>query len=218
METRFELLVFDWDGTLHDSVGAIVTALQAACYDLGVPIPEDSHARQAIGLGLVDALRHSAPELDESRYPEMAERYKFHYLSSDQNLCLFKGISPMIKELHSRGHTLAIATGKSRHGLDRVLELSGIKSFFSASRCADECFSKPHPQMLHELMETLVVARENTLMIGDTTHDLQMAINAEVAGLAVSYGAHSSEQLATLNPQAICNSVAQLSEWLRANA
>lgn len=218
MGKRFELLVFDWDGTLHDSVGAIVAALQAACSDLGVAIPESSHARQAIGLGLVDALRHSAPDLEEARYPEMAERYKYHYLSNDHTLCLFDGVSAMIEELHAQGYLLAVATGKSRRGLDRVLEHSGIGSFFSASRCADECFSKPHPQMLHELMEALIVDPGRTLMIGDTTHDIQMAINAGVDGVAVSYGAHPGAQLASLNPLALLHSASELSVWLRENA
>lgn len=218
MSKRFELLVFDWDGTLHDSISAIVSALQAACRDLGVPEPASEHARQAIGLGLVDALRHSAPDLDESRYPEMAERYKHHYLSNDHALALFDGAAAMVEELHARGYVLAVATGKSRRGLDRVLAHSGIGRFFMASRCADECFSKPHPQMLHELMDQLFVEPERTLMIGDTTHDVQMAINAGVSSVAVTYGAHPPGQLASLNPLAQLDSVTDLMDWLRENA
>ena len=218
MGKRFDLLVFDWDGTLHDSIAAIVAALQAACLDLGVPVPEGSHARQAIGLGLVDALRHTAPGLNAARYPEMAERYKYHYLSNDHKLCLFDGVSTLLEKLRSQGFVLAIATGKSRRGLDRVLEQSGMGAFFSASRCADECFSKPHPQMLQELTEKLIIEPEKTLMIGDTTHDIQMAINAGVDGLALSYGAHRAEQLSALNPLAVLDSVAELSAWLDENA
>ena len=218
MDKRFELLVFDWDGTLHDSISAIVSALQAACVDLDQPEPGDAHARYAIGLGLVDALRHSAPGLEEDRYPQMAERYKYHYLSNDHSLSLFDGAASMIEELHARGHVLAVATGKSRRGLDRVLAHSGIGHFFSATRCADECFSKPHPQMLHELMEELVIAPEKTLMIGDTTHDLQMAMNAGVDSLAVTYGAHPGGDLESLNPLQKLYSVAELSAWLKENA
>ena len=218
MSKRFELLVFDWDGTLHDSIATIVAALRAACRDLGVPEPTDAHARHAIGLGLIDALRHSAPDLDEARYPEMAERYKHHYLSNDHHLSLFAGIATMIEDLHERGYVLAVATGKARHGLKRVLGFSGIERFFSASRCGDECFSKPHPQMLEELMDELLIEPEKTLMIGDTTHDVQMAINAGVNSVAVTYGAHPAEQLAELNTLARLHSVAELSDWLRNNA
>lgn len=214
MGKRFELLVFDWDGTLHDSVAAIVTSLQQACLDLGQHMPSDLHARQVIGLGLVDALRHVAPGLDEARYPELADRYRFHYLASDLELKLFDGIRDLIEALHAQGCLLAVATGKSRRGLDRVLEHSGIGSFFGASRCADECFSKPHPQMLLELMDEFAIAPENVLMIGDTTHDMQMAINAGVNGMAVTYGAHSSSQLAALNPLWQVDSVADLSALL----
>ena len=218
MAKRFELLIFDWDGTLHDSIGAIVSALQSACHDLGVSIPADAHARHAIGLGLVDALRHSAPDLEESRYPEMAERYRYHYLANDHSLSLFDGISAMIEGLHARGHLLAVATGKSRRGLDRVLEHSGIGKFFLSSRCADECFSKPHPQMILELMDELGVSPEKALMIGDTTHDIQMAINAGVERVAVTYGAHPIRQLETLRSLAHLHSVAELSCWLGENA
>ena len=187
MDKRFELLVFDWDGTLHDSISTIVSALQAACRDLGQPEPADAHARHAIGLGLVDALRHSAPGLEEDQYPQMAERYKYHYLSNDHSLSLFDGVAEMIAELHAQGHVLTVATGKSRKGLDRVLAHSEIGHFFSATRCADECFSKPHPQMLHELMDEFNIVPERAIMIGDTTHDLQMAINAGVDSVAVTY-------------------------------
>lgn len=217
MGKRFELLVFDWDGTLHDSVAAIVTSLQQACLDLGQPMPSDLHARQVIGLGLVDALRHVAPGLDEARYPELADRYRFHYLASDLELKLFDGVRNLIEALHARGYLLAVATGKSRRGLNRVLEHSGIGPFFGASRCADECFSKPHPQMLLELMDEFAIDPENVLMIGDTTHDMQMAINAGVNGMAVTYGAHSSTQLAALNPLWQVDNVADLSALLLAS-
>lgn len=218
MGKRFDLLVFDWDGTLHDSVGAIVSAMRAACRDLGLPEPSDLQARQVIGLGLADSLRRVVPDLDQRHYPEMAERYRLHYLASDGSLSLFDGVREMLESLSDQGFQLAVATGKSRRGLDRVFAASGIGDFFAASRCADECFSKPHPQMLHELMEEFLTSPERILMIGDTTHDLQMAINAGVDGLAVTYGAHSEAQLRALQSLAQLSSVAELSNWLLENA
>lgn len=148
---KYELIVFDWDGTLLDSAGAIVQAIQSACRDLNLSVPDDSRARHVIGLGLVDALRHAVPDLSPDRYQEMVERYRFHYLAGDHQLTLFKGIPQMLERLHATGHILAVATGKSRVGLDRALDHSGLRSLFQASRCADECHSKPHPQMLEEL-------------------------------------------------------------------
>lgn len=218
MAKRFDLLVFDWDGTLLDSTGAIVRAVQSACRDLALPEPSDHHARQVIGLGLADALRHSAPDLSEEQFPDFVERYKFHYLSQDHELSLFDGISELIADLFSSGFVLAVATGKSRRGLDRAMLNSGLGGFFSATRCADECFSKPHPQMLEELMDELQVSPERTLMIGDTTHDLQMAINAGVAGLAVDYGAHSPAALDSLKPLARLHDVVELTDWFRVYA
>ena len=218
MAKQFDLLVFDWDGTLLDSTGAIVDAVQAACRDLGQPEPSDEHARQVIGLGLADALRHSVPGLAEEQFPQMVERYKHHYLSRDQELRLFDGIRELLAQLHAAGFLLAVATGKSRKGLDRSLSNSGLGVYFSASRCADECFSKPHPQMLDELMAEFAVPPERTLMIGDTTHDLQMAINAGVAGLAVDYGAHSAQALDALSPLGRVHTSAELARWLEKNA
>jgi phosphoglycolate phosphatase len=218
MAKKFDLLVFDWDGTLLDSTGAIVAAVQASCRDLDQPEPSAEHARQAIGLGLADALRHSVPGLSEDRFPQMVERYRHHYLLGDHELTLFAGAAELIAQLHASGFVLAVATGKSRKGLDRAMSHCGLGIYFSGSRCADECFSKPHPQMLDELMVEFAVPPDRTLMIGDTTHDLQMAINAGVAGLAVDYGAHSAETLDTLNPLARLHSIGQLAQWLETNA
>jgi phosphoglycolate phosphatase len=218
MGKRFDLLVFDWDGTLLDSTGAIVKAIQFSCRDLGLPEPSDDHARQVIGLGLAEVLHHSVPGLSEDRFPQMVERYRFHYLSNDHELRLFDGAAEMIVELHSTGLLLAVATGKSRNGLNRALRHCDLGHYFSATRCADECFSKPHPQMLEELMDELSVLPQRTLMIGDTTHDLQMGINAGVAGLAVAYGAHSAATLDTLNPLARMHSIGELAGWLRTHA
>lgn len=218
MAKRFELIVFDWDGTLMDSAAAIVDAMQAACRDLDLPLPTDAQARHVIGLGLADAMRHAVPHLPEAAYPQMVERYRHHYLSRDHELKLFDGVASLIPELADAGHLLAVATGKSRLGLERALTVSGLKPLFHDSRCADECFSKPHPQMLEELMAVFSVEPEQTLMIGDTTHDLLMASNAGVASLAVTYGAHTLESLSTCSPLAQLHTVEELREWLKANA
>jgi len=218
MAKRFDLLVFDWDGTLMDSAGAIVAAIQAACRDLELETPPEERARHVIGLGLSEALQHAVPGLAEDRYPLMVERYRHHYLSRDHELRLFAGAGEMIAELAAEGFMLAVATGKSRLGLDRALQVSGLGPYFHDSRCADECHSKPHPQMLEELMTAFAARPERTLMIGDTTHDLQMARNAGVASLAVAYGAHPPEALDALEPLARLQAVDELRAWLRQNA
>jgi phosphoglycolate phosphatase len=218
MVRKFDLLVFDWDGTLFDSTASIIRSIQAACRDLGLEEPSDRQAGHVIGLGLSEALSYVAPDLADERLPLLIDRYRHHYLSSDQDIRLFDGVADMIEDLHASGYCLAVATGKSRKGLDRALASSGLGRFFFSSRCADECFSKPHPQMLAELMSEFGVEEARTLMIGDTTHDLQMAINAQVPGLAVSYGAHSSESLQSLNPLGCLGSVEGLRQWLESNA
>ena len=218
MARKFDLLVFDWDGTLFDSTASIIRAIQAACRDLGLDEPSESQAGHVIGLGLSEALRYIAPDLAEERLPLLIDRYRHHYLSSDQDIRLFAGAADMIEDLYASGYSLAVATGKSRKGLNRALASSGLRRFFSSSRCADECFSKPHPQMLVELMAEFGVEETKMLMIGDTTHDLQMAINAKVPGLAVSYGAHTSDSLQSLSPLGCLESVEELRQWLDSNA
>ena len=218
MAKRFELIVFDWDGTLMDSTGAIVASIQAAARDLDIPPPSDERASHIIGLGLIDALRHALPDLPTERYQAVAERYRHHYLAQDQDLLLFAGAVELIDELAAAGHMLAVATGKTRKGLDRAFEVSGLGLRFQASRCADECHSKPHPQMLEELMAEFGVEPEATLMIGDTTHDLLMARNAGVAALGVAYGAHPRESLEAETPLFCAANVAELAAWLRQQA
>lgn len=218
MGKRFELIVFDWDGTLMDSAGTIVACIQAAAIDLGLPPPPDERARHVIGLGLHEALHHALPQLEEERHLELADRYRHHYLSQDHELTLFAGAEALVSELAAAGFMLAVATGKSRKGLDRAMAISRLGPFFHASRCADECRSKPHPQMLDELMDEFGIAPEATLMVGDTTHDLEMARNAGTHGLAVAYGAHPRETLEALAPIHCVDSVAELSDWLRQHA
>jgi phosphoglycolate phosphatase len=218
MPRRFELLVFDWDGTLIDSTGAIAACIQEAARDLGLAVPDDVRARHVIGLGLSDALAYAVPDLPVSEYGRMAERYRHHFLARDAGLPLFAGSRELLDTLRARGHQLAIATGKSRAGLARALGHLDLAAVFAATRCADQCSPKPAPDMLIELMEEIGTTAERTLMIGDTAHDLVMAANAGVAAVAVGYGAHPPEELAALDPLALARSTAELAAWLDENA
>ena len=211
---RYRLLVFDWDGTLADSAAVIVEAIQRACVDLELPMPADSAARYVIGLGLHDALRHVAPTLEERDYPQLSARYRAHYLNRDPEIPLFPGVAAMLAALNARGHLLAVATGKSRRGLDRALEQAGIGRHFVATRCADEGLPKPSPDMLLHLMNHVGTAPAETLMIGDTTHDLLLAANAGVDAVAVTYGAHPEPALAAEHPCAVVRTLDELAGWL----
>jgi phosphoglycolate phosphatase len=215
---QFDLIVFDWDGTLMDSTATIVKCIQAAAKDLGLPIPDQKAASYVIGLGLYDAMQAVLPDLDPKFYPRMVERYRYHYLAMDQDLILFEGVREMLLELSQQGYFLAVATGKSRVGLNRALDTVKLMSLFHATRCADETFSKPHPAMLQELTRELGQDMKRTVMIGDTTHDLQMAINAGASGVGVRYGAHSESELVPLKPLHIADSITDLRAWLNENA
>ena len=214
---RFALIVFDWDGTLADSTALIAQSIQLACIDVGQPPPDDVAARFVIGLGLADALRTVAPALPRERYGELSARYRDHYHARESDIPLFDGARELLAELDAAGYKLAVATGKSRRGLDRALSANGLAGAFHATRCADEGFPKPHPDMLLHLMERLAAHPHETLMIGDTTHDLELAHNAGASGVAVSYGAHASEGLAKLSPLTTVPSVAALRGWLALN-
>jgi phosphoglycolate phosphatase len=215
LSRQFDLLVFDWDGTLFDSTALITRCIQAACRDLGVAVPTDRDASYVIGLSLVDALRHAAPALPQDRYPELVRRYQHHYFNDQHEITLFPGIAELLTELKERNHWLAVATGKSRRGLDEALRHSAVGPLFDSTRTADETASKPHPQMLLELMRELGTEPERTLMIGDTSHDLQLAANAGTPSVAVAYGAHEPDHLAGFAPRHIAHSVDDLRHWLR---
>lgn len=218
MPQQFDLIVFDWDGTLMDSTAVIAGSIQAACKDLGLTVPSGQAARYIIGLGLNEAIAHLLPSLPDVDYPKLVERYRHYFLSRDADIPLFEGAERIVRDLHQAGFLLGIATGKGRHGLDRVLEQTGLRECFHETRCADECFSKPHPEMLHQLIGALGATSQRTLMIGDTSHDLLMAQNAGVAALAVSYGAHTRSDLLRLAPLACLDSIEDLEQWLLANA
>ncbi|HEY4074890.1 MAG TPA: HAD-IA family hydrolase [Herbaspirillum sp.] len=216
--TQFDLIVFDWDGTLMDSTATIVQCIQAAARDLGLPVPDKRAASHVIGLGLADAMAAAMPDIDPKFYPRVVERYRHHYLGQDHDLTLFDGVREMLNDLSQQNYFLAVATGKSRVGLNRALNATGLLSVFDATRCADETFSKPHPAMLQELTRELGQDMARTLMIGDTTHDLQMAINAGAAAVAVEYGAHPVRELNALNPRYSAPSISALHAWLLENA
>ena len=218
MAKRFELLIFDWDGTLMDSAGVIVACIQAASRDMGLPEPSREAASHIIGLGLRQALETLFPDLPEHEHPVLADHYRRHYLGQDAAIPLFEGARELIVDLHGGGHTLAVATGKARRGLARAFEHTGLEPYFHASRTADETHSKPHPAMIEELLDQLMFEPEQALMIGDTTHDLEMARNAGIASLAAGYGAHPPENLSDLSPLAVCRSFSELAAWLKQNA
>ena len=215
---KFDLIVFDWDGTLMDSTTAIIASMQAAARDLGVAVPDKRAASYVIGLGLQDALQAAVPDLDPRHYPKMAERYRHHYLAQDHQLTLFAGAREMLDDLAEQGYFLAVATGKSRVGLNRALAAAGVTSLFDATRCADETFSKPNPAMLLELTRELGQEMGRTVMIGDTTHDLLMASNAGAAAISVHYGAHPAAELAAHAPLFGAESIGELHEWLSEHA
>jgi phosphoglycolate phosphatase len=214
----FDLIAFDWDGTLFDSTAIITRCIQLAVADVGGTVPSDKDASYVIGLGLMQALAHAAPDVPPERYAELGRRYKYHYTQHQHDISLFRGVLPLLHALRERRHLLAVATGKSRVGLNEALQAVELRGLFDATRTADETAGKPHPRMLHELMAELGVVPERVLMVGDTTHDLQLAMNAGCASVGVSYGAHDSCALEDLKPRFVAHSVHELQAWLLANA
>lgn len=212
---RFDLVVFDWDGTLFDSTALIVKSIQGACRDVGTDVPSDLDAAYVIGLGLQDALRHAAPRLDPSLYPQLAQRYRHHYVARQHELSLFEGTLELLAELKSRHHLLAVATGKSRRGLDDALAHAELANVFDATRTADETASKPDPLMLRELLAELGVDPARAVMVGDTTHDLEMARRAGTPRVAVSFGAHDREAFADYAPLVVAHSTDELHRWFK---
>lgn len=213
---KYQLLVFDWDGTIIDSASTIAECIRLAAADLGLDVPTKEQASHVIGLGLHDALRYAVPQLRTEQMSEFVARYRYHFLMREDSMGLFDGMRELIAGI-SKVRTLAIATGKSRRGLDRALDSTGLKPYFQSSRCADETNPKPHPAMLLELMSEFDVAPNAALMIGDTSHDLEMARAAGVDGLAVTYGAHPENNLRACSPRACVRTVAELGTWLSAN-
>ncbi|HSV53239.1 MAG TPA: HAD-IA family hydrolase [Burkholderiaceae bacterium] len=215
---QYDLIAFDWDGTLFDSTKIITRCIQAAVRDVGGTVPSDKDASFVIGMALMEALAHAAPDVPPQKYPELGARYRHHYMVHQNDIVLFDGVLPLLAELKARHHWLAVATGKSRRGLDEALQIAELKSVFDGSRTADETAGKPHPRMLQELMGEFGVQPQRTLMIGDTTHDLQMALNAGCDSIGVSYGAHEPDDFHVLKPRLVAHSVRELHDWLLQNA
>ena len=215
MNRDFRLLVFDWDGTLMDSEARILSCVRAAARDLGLETPADAAIRNIIGLGLQEAVQMLFPGLEQSGVAAVIDRYRHHYLHADETPSeLFPGSLTVLRELESREYLLAVETGKGRRGLQKVLNSTRLEHLFHATRCADETFSKPHPQMLLEILDELGVEADEALMIGDTEYDLEMAGNAGVRSVAVGYGAHEPERLAGHGPLTILEDIADLIGWL----
>ena len=214
----FDLIAFDWDGTLFDSTAVITRSIQDAVRDVGGTVPSDAEASFVIGMGLMAALAHAAPDVPKDKYPLLGERYKFHYSARQHDINFFHGVLPMLHALKERQHLLAVATGKSRRGLNEALAREELAGLFDATRTADETAGKPHPLMLQELMSEFDVAPQRVLMVGDTTHDLQLALNAGCASVGVSYGAHDPEAFEALSPLFVAHSVPELQQWLLDNA
>ncbi|MEY4083139.1 MAG: hypothetical protein RL483_508 [Pseudomonadota bacterium] len=211
---RPSLVIFDWDGTVVDSTQTIAEAIRQACRDLDLQVPTPEQAAYVIGLGLADALRVVAPDLPASRVPDLSARFKLHYLARDQFLRPFEGMLAVFEALASAGLPLAVATGKSRAGLERAFDATQTRSYFVTSRCADESVPKPGPEMVLEICEELDLEPRSALVIGDTTHDLQMAKSAGASAVAVSYGAHPEHLLHQHGPRACLPTVAALHAWL----
>jgi len=215
MQKAYELLVFDWDGTLMDSESRIVNCMRATITDLGLELPDDSSISNIIGLGLKEAICMLFPGADDALVQSVIGRYRHHFLFENTTPTpLFSGAKEVLHELKSEGYLLAVATGKGRPGLDRVLDITGLNQVFHATRCADEAFSKPHPDMLLQLLDELGVQPADALMIGDTEYDMQMANNAGTAALAVSYGVHSMDRLLQHGPLGCLGAITEVSDWL----
>ncbi len=216
MTQSTQLIVFDWDGTLMDSEARIVDCMRAAIADLSLAPRSRQQMTDVIGLGLAEAQAVLYPDGSEAEHAALTERYRYHFVEANPTpSALFPGVEAMLDELNQQGHFLAVATGKGRRGLDRVLEETNTRQYFHASRCADESFSKPHPQMLQEIMDRLGVESHDSLMIGDTEYDLQMANNAGVQSLAVSYGVHDLARLLNCKPLDYVDDIPALRNWLQ---
>ena len=214
MSKQFDLIVWDWDGTLADSTGMITNAIVQAAEQVGLPTLDPTAASNIIGLGLRESIHALFGDIPSEQAQALARQYTANYYAGEEAIPLFSGAKSTIIELNRRGYKLAVATGKGRRGLNLALEHCGLGKYFHETRTVDECFSKPHPQMLDELMDVCVARPERTLMIGDTSYDLQMAQNAGVPAVAVTFGAQPRDKLLSYNPIEIFNQFNDLSAWL----
>lgn len=210
------MIVFDWDGTLMDSAAKIVNCFRSAARDVGLSVPTAAEVRHIIGLGLQEAVAHLFPAAGEPELQRASQAYREYFLERDDTRSgLFPGVVEGLQILKSDNLKLAVATGKARRGLDRVLDETGTRDLFTATRCVDEAVSKPHPRMLRDILDATGVDADRALMVGDTTFDLKMAAAAGMDALAVSYGAHPVEPLMAEAPKACLHSFAEVVEWIR---
>lgn len=212
--TAVKLIVFDWDGTLMDSETQIVHAVQASIQDMQLEQRSYDECRDIIGLGLREAINALYPDQNEAFLDRFVERYRHHWFGNTHNSDLFPGSRETLGLLKEAGFTLAVATGKGRSGLDRVLADTGLENLFSVTRCSDETQSKPHPQMLHEILQETAIEAHYALMVGDTEYDLEMANKAGIAPVAVNYGVHAQERLLQHNPLVCLDTISELVDWL----
>jgi len=212
---KYSLLVFDWDGTLIDSKVQIVNCMQATIAALELEVRSDKQISDIIGLGLEEAIRRLYPNIESTKITLIVQAYREHYLTKDKTpSLLFEGTEDVLKTLKESGYELAVATGKSRRGLDKGLIDTGTTDYFPITRCADETRSKPHPQMLEEILVDLNTKPSDVLMIGDSEYDLQLANNCKVDALAVSYGVHGLIRLLKQDPVGFIDDIKQLPQWL----
>lgn len=213
MQKDIELIIFDWDGTLIDSQANIVQCFKYVIDDLDLPDRSSEEISNIIGLGMWEALRELFPQNNTEEYEQMVDRYRYHFFASDPSQP-FSGAGTVLSSLAEDGYILAVATGKGRRGLDKALDSTGFRQYFHATRCADETRSKPHPQMLEELLDETGMNGEQAIMIGDTEYDLEMAKNAGIPSIGVSYGVHEADRLLKHEPISVLNEIGALLNWL----
>lgn len=213
------LFIFDWDGTLVDSKSMITRSMQLAAGDMGWEPLEDALIHNIIGLGLPEAILHLYPEVSEQERACLRDFYAANFIRLDQEKSsdFFPSVTETLESLRNQGHMLSIATGKSRKGLDRILNDLGMKEYFDATRCADETASKPHPLMLEQLLAHFGTSVHEAVMIGDTEYDMEMARCISMSRIAVSYGAHHIDRLHQYEPELCLDQFDQLLQWHRIN-
>ena len=215
--TNYDLIIFDWDGTIANSAGIIIESIKQVCASKQIPTPTDLTISSIIGLGLSEGFRKIFPNMNPSELEDTEQLYREEYLKRVDDICLFDGVEIGIKGLARQGYYLAVATGKSRRGLNNALNKSNLKNFFKITKTMDECFSKPHPQMVNEILDAFMVEPSRALMIGDSSYDLEMAKNAMIDSVGVSYGAQVESQLIEYNPLVILDNAHDLFTWLNKN-
>lgn len=212
---KYELIIFDWDGTIIDSQAHIIKSMKNALVDEGLFVPQDEHIRHIIGLSLDSAIQTLCPELDNLAIQRIAENYRKHFFAeATESSVLFNGVADIIRDLHAAGYYLAVATGKGRHGLDIALHKTGLQPFFHITRCADETRSKPDPLMLDEILTDLDLDPRQAIMVGDTSYDMDMAGNIKMDCIAVTYGMHDKQHLENSHPTHFIDSITQLSQYV----